>query len=144
MAPDTGIEARPAPFTSMTAGFPQFPTICMRLWSQGNSRRRGAEIHRSRPAGTVDDEGHFAIMDGRQQPLLICDGVIIRNGVRGDNPDAPPIDSFVCLGVVNGKFFKVRTSMPRQPDSKAEVRSFVAAWVDRLWNSGAASAGVTR
>ncbi len=40
--------------------------------------------------------------------------------------------------------FKVRTSMPRRPDSKAEVRSFVAAWVDRPWNSGAASAGVTR
>jgi hypothetical protein len=97
-------------------------------------------IRRARPAGTVEDKGHFAITDSQRRPRLICDGVVMKNGIRGDNPSAPPIDSFVCLGIVNGKFFKVRTSMLQRPDSEAEVRSFVRAWVDR----GVASAGVKR
>jgi hypothetical protein len=97
-------------------------------------------IHRHQPAGTVEDKGHFTITDSQRRSRLICDGVVMKNGLRGDNPGAPPIDSFVCLGVVNGKFFKVRTSMPQRPDSEAEVRSFVRAWVDH----GAASHGVKR
>jgi hypothetical protein len=99
-----------------------------------------SDIRRARPAGTVEDKGHFAITDGQRRPRLICDGVVMKNGIRGDNPGAPPIDSFVCLGVVNGKFFKVRTSMPQRPDSEAEVRSFVGAWVE----SGVVSSGVGR
>jgi tetratricopeptide (TPR) repeat protein len=88
-------------------------------------------IRRGRPDGAVEDKGQFAITDSQRRPSLICDRVVMKNGIRGDDPGVPPIDSFVCLGVVNGKFFKVRTSMPQRPDSEAEVRSFVGAWVDR-------------
>jgi hypothetical protein len=58
--------------------------------------------------GTVEDKERFAIADGGRPPRLICVGAVVKNGIRGDNPDAPPFDSFVCLGVVNGKFFKLR------------------------------------
>jgi hypothetical protein len=91
-----------------------------------------AAIHRRTP-GTVEDTGHFTIADSQQRTRLICEGAVIKNGMRGDDPGAPPIDTFVCLGVVNGKFFKVRTSMPQRPDSKAEARRFIGAWVARLW-----------
>jgi hypothetical protein len=99
-----------------------------------------SDIFRSRPAGTVADRGNFTIADSGRRPRLICNGVVIKNGIFGNTPGAPSLDSFVCLGVVNGKFFKVRTSMPQRPDSTAEVRSFVGAWVDRIWSGNGISA----
>jgi hypothetical protein len=93
-----------------------------------------SDIRSTRPAGTVEDKARFAIVDSGRRPRLLCESVVIRNGILGDNPGASPIDSVVCVGVVNGKFFKVRTSMAQRPDSDAEVRSFAQAWAEHLWH----------
>ena len=43
--------------------------------------------------------------------------------------------TYLCLGVVNGKYFKVRTTMAQDDKSQDEVRRFVGAWVAKLWKS---------
>jgi hypothetical protein len=95
------------------------------------------DIVRARPAGSVEDTGHFTIVDRAQRPRLTCDAVTIKNGFNGDTPGAPPADSYVCVGIVNGKFFKVRTSMLHRPDAEEVTRSFLGSWVDSIWGAGA-------
>ena len=71
-------------------------------------------------------EGSFMIRDAAGQPRLACEGFEL-------SEMSPPWDTYLCLGVLRGKFFKVRTTMLRDPGSKAEVQRFVGAWVGRFW-----------
>jgi hypothetical protein len=128
-----GYQHRGATSTVYIYGGPQrIPDDVHDLMVTGHFNMMRRDFIRARAPGSVQDTGHFEIADSAQRPRLVCDGYIIQNG--GGTPGAPPEDSFVCLGVVNGKFFMVRTSMPRRPDAEAEVRRFVQAWVDLLWS----------
>jgi hypothetical protein len=89
-----------------------------------------SDIRRGQSADTtVEDKASFTILDGGRRPRLLCQGFVI------SKPDAGPVDSFLCLGVVNGKFFKTRTSMPQRRDSEPEAREFIEAWAGRLWGA---------
>jgi hypothetical protein len=80
----------------------------------------------------VENKGSFTIADSGHQPRLVCDRLVIKK------PDAELIDSFLCMGVVNGKFLKIRTTMPQRSDSEAELQRFIGAWAERLWKVSSA------
>lgn len=79
---------------------------------------------------TVSSTGTFAITDANGRQRLICEGFYVKRSGAG-----APLDTYLCLGVTNGKFFKVRTTMPQRTDSQTEVRRFIGAWAAKLWKS---------
>jgi hypothetical protein len=89
-----------------------------------------SDIRRSWPAaGTLASKGVFTVADGRGRPRLKCEGY------DGDRGNGVPLHTYVCVGAAKGKFFKIRTTMPRQDGSLDEVKRFVGAWVGKLWKS---------
>ena len=87
------------------------------------------DIRRGQPEGAIlNSKGPFTIADASGRARLICEGF----NLRRSSADRP-VDTYVCLGVANKKFFKVRTTMPQGEDSQREVRRFIGAWVARLW-----------
>lgn len=93
--------------------------------------RAKGDIRRGYPEGAIfNSKGPFAIADARGRPRLTCEGFNLRWG-SADRP----LDTYLCLGVVNQKFFKVRTTMPQDEDSQREVQRFIGAWVAQLWKS---------
>lgn|SRR5262249_30189212 len=79
---------------------------------------------------TAISTGTFTITDGRGRPRLKCQGYDLQRGAA-----EPRLDTFVCVGAVNGKFFKVRTTMPQQSGSQDELQRFIGAWAAKLWKS---------
>jgi hypothetical protein len=83
---------------------------------------------------SIEGKNAFTIQDKSKRDRLICQAyAMIRRA------DFRASDTFVCLGVFKGKFFKVRTTMPQTANAESEVRRFIGLWVDQLWS---ASAGV--
>ena len=95
-------------------------------------------ILRTRSGGQdVRPEREFTIADARQVPRMVCAPYVIAQGhmtVSGSEVSGPS-DFYVCLGVVNGKFFKTSTRMSHRPDSEAEQRRFIGAWINHIWKS---------
>src|SRR5262245_42545966 len=86
-------------------------------------------VRAEREGSAVSRMSAFEIVDASGRPRLMCQGFDLR---RTDS--AVPTDTYVCVGVAKGKFFKMRTSMRQRADSEAEARRFADAWVARLWN----------
>ena len=86
-------------------------------------------VRAEREGSVVNRMSAFEIVDASGRPRLTCEGFDLR---RTDM--AVPTDTYVCVGVAKGNFFKMRTSMRQRRDSQAEVRRFADAWVARLWN----------
>lgn len=87
------------------------------------------DIRRGQPESAIlTSKGLFTLADGKDLPRLICEGF----NLKRSSTDRP-LDTYLCLGVVNKKFFKVRTTMPQDEGSQREVRRFVGAWVAKLW-----------
>ena len=78
---------------------------------------------------SVREANTFTIHDAGKRARLICSAYVL---VRQASPGA--FDTFLCLGVYKGKFFKVRTTMPQRADAEAEVRRFIGLWIDRIAN----------
>jgi hypothetical protein len=88
-----------------------------------------SDIRQLQSSGTnIEDRGTFKIADSHGQPRLNCAGYSVKPA------DAEPKDTYLCLGVAKGKFFKVRTTMPQSPNSEAELRKFIGAWESEIWN----------
>ena len=85
--------------------------------------------------GDVSSGREFSIADGRNVPRMLCAPYVLAQGhmTVPSSEASGPSDFYVCLGVVNGKFFKTSTRMRHQPDSEAEVRRFLGAWVGQIW-----------
>jgi hypothetical protein len=78
-------------------------------------------------AAVLSSRGQFTIADSRRRPRLRCEGLNLKRG------DQPPIATYLCLGAINGKFFKVRTTALQAEGSQEELRRFIDAWVVKLW-----------
>jgi hypothetical protein len=46
---------------------------------------------------------------------------------------AATVDSYLCVTGVNNKFFKIRMTTPKNPETIAFARQFVEAWMPVLW-----------
>jgi len=87
------------------------------------------DIQRLLPNGsTFNSRATFVIADAARKPRLNCEGFDLS---RSDMNQ--PLHTYLCLGVMNGKFFKVRTTMPQRSDSETEVRRFLGAWTAAIW-----------
>jgi hypothetical protein len=100
------------------------PIVVQQLEQAKSDIRLRAE----REGAVVKRMSAFEIVDASGQPRLTCEGFDLR---RADK--AVPTDTYVCVGVAKGKFFKMRTSMRQRRDSEAEVRRFADAWAAKLW-----------
>ncbi|MBI3702605.1 MAG: hypothetical protein HY244_01835 [Rhizobiales bacterium] len=87
------------------------------------------DIRRGQPEGAIlTSKGAFVIADANGRSRLACEGFSLKRS-SADRP----FDTYLCLGVANKKFFKVRTTMPQDEASQREVRRFVGAWAAKLW-----------
>jgi hypothetical protein len=88
------------------------------------------DIQRAQPnSAALTSKGKFTLADAGGRPRLNCEGFgLARSG-------EPARDTYLCLGVANGKFFKVRTTMAQSPDSQAEIQRFIGAWAAKIWKS---------
>ena len=78
---------------------------------------------------SIKAKNTFTIRDSSKRERLVCSAYVMTR-----QPGSSVFDTFVCLGVFKGKFFKVRTTMPQAANAEAEVRRFIGLWVDRLWS----------
>jgi hypothetical protein len=81
-------------------------------------------------SATITSKGKFTIADANGRPRLNCEGFDLKRGSTEAR-----LDTFLCVGVANGKFFKVRTTMPQSAQSQSEVERFVGAWAAKIWKS---------
>lgn len=98
--------------------------VVKRQFEQAKSDIRKTQLQ----GATVDSKGTFMIKDARGRPRLQCEGFVLKR----HSADAPR-DSYLCLGVAKGKFFKVRTTMPQHSNSQAEIHRFIGAWGAVIW-----------
>jgi len=88
------------------------------------------DIRQGQPEGAIlNSKGVFAIADASGRARLTCEGFNLRRSSADQ-----PVDTYLCLGAVNKKFFKVRTTMPQGENSQREVRRFIGVWVAKIWN----------
>ncbi len=86
------------------------------------------ELERRGNYSNVTASGNFAVDDSAGRTRFVCSTFRYRhNGWKSD------VDSYLCLTSVKAKFFKVRMTTKRDPDSAAESRRFVQAWIGVLW-----------
>jgi hypothetical protein len=94
-----------------------------------NFEQSRSDILKAQPPNvTVTSSGTFTLADAAGRPRLSCEGFTFRRGAN-----EAPLDSYLCTGVVNGKFFKVRTTMLQAEDSQSEARRFIGAWIAKIW-----------
>jgi hypothetical protein len=77
---------------------------------------------------SIEHTRDHTIEDAQGRTRFVCSVFVFS---RRDRPGA--FDSTLCLGVVNGKFFKFRISNDQRPSSEAEARGFIGAWAKMLW-----------
>jgi hypothetical protein len=97
-------------------------SVLVRQFEQARSDIAAAQAG----ATALDSSGRFTLADARNRPRLTCEGFNLK---RGDQAVA----TYLCLGVANGKFFKVRTTALQPEGSQDELRRFIGAWVTKLW-----------
>lgn len=78
-------------------------------------------------AAALGSTGQLTLADARNRPRLTCEGFELKRA------DQPPVTTYLCLGVVDGKFFKVRMTTRQHEGAQDELRRFVGAWVAKLW-----------
>ena len=78
----------------------------------------------------------FTVADGRDVPRLLCAPYVMAQGHMSvpDNRVIFRSDYIVCLGVVNGEFFKTTSRNDHLNYSVTEVRRFLGALVRHIWN----------
>jgi hypothetical protein len=76
----------------------------------------------------VERKADFAVEDRRRRQRFACASFTL---VLKD--DSRTRDSFLCLGGVKGKFFKIRITTVQHADTMPDARRFVAAWAEYLW-----------
>jgi hypothetical protein len=108
-------------------GVPSIPDKLDSAVLRDQLKKVKADVGRAIEGTSVKETVTFTILDTVRRARLICSAYVLIRETRAR-------DSFVCLGVFNGKFFKVRTTMPQRADAQAEIRRFVGLWVARLWN----------
>ncbi len=87
-----------------------------------------ADIQRI-PRRLIKEKNAFTINDASKRERFNCQGYAL-----AAEPGPEAFDTFVCLGVFNGKFLKVRTTIPQTANTESEIRRFLGLWIDRLWN----------
>lgn len=115
---------------------PSIPDNLSSIVVQGHFERVKASVGRvpSQEGVSVKEKNAFTIADKGKRRRLLCQAYAMTR-----QTDSRAFETFVCLGVLKGKFFKVRTTMPPTADAEAEVRRFAGSWVDRLWSPSAAA-----
>ena len=79
----------------------------------------------------VESKGDWTVADARGRPRFTCTAYVL---AAKDRPGE--LDSHVCLGVVNGKFFKFRITGSEHPGAAASAKAFVEAWAKMIWPAG--------
>ena len=77
----------------------------------------------------VEAKGDWTVADARGRTRFTCTAFVL---AAKDRPGE--LDSHVCLGVVNNKFFKFRITGSQRPSAAADVKAFVEAWANLLWS----------
>jgi hypothetical protein len=108
-------------------GVPSIPDKLDSTVFRDQFKKVKADVGRAVQGTSVKETVTFTILDALRRARLICSAYVLTRESRA-------YDSFVCLGVFNGKFFKVRTTMPQRADAQVEIRRFVGLWVARMWN----------
>lgn len=84
------------------------------------------------PRNLITEKNAFTINDASKRERLNCQAYAL-----APEPGPEAFETFVCLGVFNGKFLKVRTTARQTANTESEVRRFIGLWVDRLWSPSA-------
>ena len=114
-------------------GLPSIPDDIRSAVVRGQFEREKAEVGHVPQLGiSAKAKNGFTIQDSSKRDRLMCQAYVMTREGFGQ------YDTFMCLGVYNGKFFKVRTTIPQSANAEPEMRRFTGLWVDRLWSSPAA------
>jgi hypothetical protein len=76
----------------------------------------------------VEAKEDWGVADARGRTRFTCTAFVL---AARDRPGE--LDSHVCLGVVNNKFFKFRITGSQRPGATEDAKAFVEAWARMIW-----------